>query len=503
MATPLTPIPPQPRPAQRSSSRRAVFGAGLAAAATAAVIAATPGAALAQDDTYAADNAWVPEQVQAPAAWETTKGKGITVAVMDTGTSDHPFFDDKDILPGYTVFPDEDDGRSDTDGHGSAVAAGVLLVAPEATIMPIRMDTGATSFGGGGDSDDEAFRWAVDNGADVLVVPWGISGTGFSGEEIEVLQYVIDKGAIVVASAGNDPAGEVGYPGFVPGLVTVAGTNRNGDIWFDNTTTGPEVVVAAPADEMTAPVPQDPTLGNTELYADVVGGTSMGSGIVGGVAALTWAAHPDLDASNVIQRLIQTAGDGSGNRNEDFGYGLVNADQAVHAEGIEEVSENPLGYPMGEAGASGATPGGTDTEEPAETGGAAGETGGPAAGGAEANKESNLSTVIVVAAAAVLIGAAIAVWLVLRGRGRKSAAAAQQPGAFNPNGGPVQAGYQQPPAMQQQYGGPPAGGGPGYGGPPPGPQGYSSPPRSPQGFNPPPAGPEQGQPWRPSNPNGQ
>ncbi|NUS43955.1 MAG: hypothetical protein HOQ24_09740, partial [Mycobacteriaceae bacterium] len=87
MATPLTPIPPQPGPAQRSSSRRAVFGAGLVAAATAAVIAATPSAALAQDPTYESDNAWVPEQVQAPAAWETTKGKGITVAVMDTGIS--------------------------------------------------------------------------------------------------------------------------------------------------------------------------------------------------------------------------------------------------------------------------------------------------------------------------------------------------------------------------------------------------------------------------------
>jgi len=458
---------------------------------------------LAQDDTYAADNAWVPEQVQAPAAWDTTKGKGITVAVMDTGISDHPFFDDKDILPGYTRFSDEEDAHNDTDGHGTAVAAGVLLAAPEATIMPVRMNTGSSDFGGAlGSGDFEAFRWAVDNGADVLVVPWVIMGADsvFTGEYLETLQYVIDKGAIVVAAAGNDPAEPVAYPARVRGVVAVTGTDRGGNVWFENTTTGPEVVVAGPSDEMTAPVPQDSASGNSALYADVVGGTSMGSGIVGGVAALTWAAHPDLDASNVIQRLTQTAGDGSGNRSEDTGYGLVNADQAVNAEGIEEVSGNPLGYPMGEAGASGASPDDADGEEPT---GAAGATGGPATGGAEANKESNLSTIIVVAAAVVLIGAAIAVWLVLRGRGRKSAAAAQQPGTFNPNGGPVQGGYQQPPAMQQQYGGPPVGGGQGYGGPPPGPQGYSSPPHSQQGFNPPPATPEQGQPWRPSDPNRQ
>ena len=208
----------------------------------------------------------------------------------------------------------------------------------------------------------------------------------------------------------------------VPGVVAVTGTDRSGNIWYENTTTGPEVAFAAPADEMTAPVPQDSALGNTELYADVVGGTSMGSGIVGGVAALTWAAHPDLDANNVIQRMIQTAGDGSGTKSEDAGYGLVNADQAVHAEGIETVEENPLGYPMGEPGASGATPDDTFRLGRSEAGA---ESAGPSSTAAEGSKESNLSTIIVVAAAVVLVGAAIAVWLVLRGRGRKAAVAAE------------------------------------------------------------------------------
>lgn len=500
MATPLTPIPPQSHPARRTSSSRTALGAGFAALATAAVIAAAPGTALAQDPAYEAENAWVPEQVQALAAWETTRGAGITVAVIDTGINDHPFFEDKDILDGYSALDTEDGtGWNDTDGHGSAVAAGVLLTAPEATILPVREGTGSNALVG--TYDAEAFRWAVDNGADVLVVPWSLYGTVFD-EDREVLQYVIDKGAIIVASAGNDPAEEVAFPASTPGVVAVTGTNRNGEIWYENTTTGPEVVLAAPADQMTVPLPQDSALGNTELYGDAVGGTSMGAGVIGGVAALTWAAHPELDASNVIQRMIQTAGDGSGNRSEDVGYGLVNADQAVHAEGIEEVEENPLGYPMGEAGASGATPDDAGSEAPAETE-AGGEPAGPASGGAEANKESNLSTIIVVAAAAVLIGAAIAVWLVLRGRGRKSAAAVE-PGAYSPANGPAQGGYPQPPVMQQQYGGAPVSGGPGFGAPPPpGPQGYSSPPRGQQGFTPPPSGGEQGTPWRPSDPNRQ
>ncbi|MFG3341973.1 S8 family serine peptidase [Glycomyces sp. NPDC048151] len=504
MATPLTPIPPQISPAPRRSASRVAIGAGFAAVATAAVIAATPGLAVAQDATYVADNGWVPELVQAPAAWDTTKGKGITVAVVDTGISEHPFFDDKDILDGYSVIDSEENGWNDTDGHGTAVTAGVLLAAPEATILPVRIDTGATDFGGAlGSSEFEALRWAVDNGADVLVAPWGITGADsvFTGEYLETLQYIIDKGAVIVAGAGNDPAEEVSYPARIPGVVAVTGTDRNGNIFYDYTTTGPEVAVSAPADAMTAPVPQDASLGNTELYREIGGGTSMGSGVVGGVAALTWAAHPDLDANNVIQRLIQTAGDGSGTKGDDAGYGLVNADQAVNADGIEEVSENPLGYPMGEAGASGASPDGEDPEEPAESGADA-ESAGPAIGGTEGNKESNLSTIIVIAAAVVLIGAAIAVWLVLRGRGRK-AAAAEEPGPFNPTNGPVQSGYHQPPGMQQQYGGAPMGGGQNYGGQTPGPQGYSSPPRGQQGYNPPPTGPDQGATWRPSDPNRQ
>ncbi|SDE42430.1 Subtilase family protein [Glycomyces harbinensis] len=472
------------------------MGAGFVALAATAAIAAAPGTALAQDTTLNEDNAWAVDQIQAPAAWETTQGEGVTVAVMDTGIGEHPFFEDKDVLPGYSTLSDEEDAWNDTDGHGSAVAAGVLLAAPKATILPVRLDTGQADFGGAmGESEFGAFRWAVDNGADVLVVPWILQGAEFEGEYLEVLQYAIDKGAIVVAGAGNDPGIEPGYPASVEGVVAVTGTDQNGDIWLENTTTGPEIVVAAPADAMTAPVPQFGTLGDgTELYADVYGGTSMGSGFTGGVAALTWAAHPDLDASNVIQRMIQTAGDGSGTRDDEAGYGLVNADQAVNAEDIETVEENPLGYPMGEAGASGATP---DEEEDSS---AAPEPGAESAGpsvAAEGNKESNLSAIIVIAAAVVLLAAAIVVWLVLRGRGRKAAAAGQS-GPVGPGNGPDQTGYQQAVPANPQFGAPP-GGGQNYGGPPPGPQGYSSPPSGP-GFNPPGSAGEPS-PWRPSDPN--
>jgi hypothetical protein len=467
------------------------MGAGLTALAATAAVAAAPGAALAQDDTFFTENTWVTDLIGAPAAWETSEGEGVTVAIMDTGVAQHPAFEGKDVLPGFSLLSGEPDGRSDTDGHGTAVAAGVLLAAPKATILPVRLDAGATDFGGAlGEAEYGAFRRAVDEGADVLVVPWHITGDP-DQQDFETFQYVIDKGAIIVASSGNEPGEEIGSPGSVPGVVTVTGADENGDFLAATSTTGPEVALAAPADEMTVPRPSSGSLGDESAeYGVVTGGTSMGAAFVGGVAALTWAAHPDIDASNVIQRLIQTAGDGSGTRGGEMGFGLVNADQAVNAGDVESVEENPLGYPMGEAGASGATPDDTSSEGAEEEPGAA-SPGGPSAA-AEGNKESNLSTIIVVAAAVVLLGAAVAVWLVLRGRGRKAAQPQQRSG-----NDPTQVvGYQQPAAVNQQYV-PPMGGGQGYGGPPPG-QGYSSPP---QGFGQPGSPAEPSPPWRPDERN--
>jgi hypothetical protein len=427
---------------------------------------------------------------------------------MDTGIGEHPFFDDKDILDGYSIFSNEESAWYDTEGHGTHVAAGVLYVAPEATILPVRVDTGGDTGlpDSTGSQDYEAVRWAVEEGADILVMPWGVyNGDGGRTTDqgfVEVIQYAIDMGLVVIASAGNNPNFQVTEPAWYPGVIAVSGTDRSGNAWYGNTT-GPEVVVAAPADEVLHPEPQWRVLGDPVLYEEGIAGTSGAAGIVGGVVALTWAAHPELDASNVIQRLIQTADDrGTGGRTEALGYGLVNADQAVHAEGIDHVDENPLGYPLGEAGASGASPGEEDGgDEEVPPGGTGGE---PEAidnsGAAAEGTSSGLSTPIIIAAAVLLIGAAVVVWLVLRGRGRRQVAAAPAGPAspFNSGANFAEGGYP-PPGANQGYGPvqadprsptyqpspPPPSGPAGFGGP----QNYSNPPLPPGGEQSPPWGP--------------
>lgn len=492
MATPLDPTPPQRRNrlTEFSSRARGAVGAGIGTLALAGAVVATPGAAVAQDGELESANQWAIDQIQAPAAWETTKGGGATVAVIDSGISEHPFFEGKNVEPGFSVFSEEEDAWNDQDGHGTGVAAGVLLAAPEATLLPVRSsiggnlaDEGLTGAAEAGQL--ESIRWAVDNGADVLVMSWGISGDEPTDDFLEVLQYAIDMDIVIVTASGNDPNDEeMNYPAGIPGLVTVSGTDQSGGPWADSTI-GPEVAVAAPASEMLVPKVQEEELGwgdetDQELYQTIVG-TSLAAGYVGGVTALMLAADAELDANNAINRLIQTAGDGSGqNHTDEVGYGLVNADQAVNAEGIEPVDENPLGYPMGEPGASG-----SDAEE-GGTGEGSGEGSSETSPSAAAAEKSGtgISTIIIVAAAVVLIGAAIAVWLVLRGRSRKQAVAAGPPGGFGAEGGSIPGGRPQPGLNPQRYG-PPPGGEQNFGPPPTGSQQHHSPPMNTGEANPP------------------
>lgn len=401
------------------SLRPAAFGALFGAAALVGGAGLAPSAAMAQEelDLYA-ENAWAIDQINAEAAWQTTKGAGVVVAVADTGIAEeHPFLEDKDILDGKSFMgSDEPNGRVDKDGHGTGVSSAVLYAAPEATILPVRIESTSADVGfgiGANEVDFEGIRWAADNGADVLVLPWGEiapDGVEPSQEFLEVVQYAIDKDVVVIAAGGNDPAtSNVGNPASFDGVVTVSGTDKNGSAWSGNTAS-PDIELAAPADTMTYPKPQLADFGDEELYFEAAG-TSAAAGIVGGVAALVRAAHPDLDASNTIQRLITTADDGGAGKTETLGFGLVDAGAAVN-EDVDAVEENPLGYPLGAAGASGASP----DEDPSAV--SPSDETSDRGNATEAESGTDMLPIVVVAAAIVLLVAGIAVWLALRRRSK-------------------------------------------------------------------------------------
>jgi type VII secretion-associated serine protease mycosin len=285
-------------------------------------------------------------------AWNTTKGAGVTIAVIDTGV-DGSVPELQGAVVGGADFSGlgSPDGQtpvgSSNDAHGTMVASlaagrgtggenGVIGSAPEASILAISIGFGEGTMS----SDDQiaaAVRFAVDNGADVINMSLTRNTLDWPESWDDAFLYAAEHDVVVVAAAGNRGNGStsVGAPATMPGVLTVAGTDRNGDASFDASTQGMTITVAAPSEDLVGSTPGG---GHT-----VWGGTSGAAPIVAGIVALVRAAHPELDAANVIERIIATARD-SGDSGYDpiFGFGLVDAAAAVTAD-VELVTANPMG----------------------------------------------------------------------------------------------------------------------------------------------------------------
>lgn len=326
--------------------RRAAAGAlaavlALVLAGSAAPAAASRGDAV-RDAQYWLDDYGIRD------AWSITRGAGVTIAVIDTGVGDPP------ELRGAVVGGADFSGAGGADGrtpvgsegeHGTLVAslaagrgtgqgAGVIGSAPEASIL-------AVSIGfEGGDSDRQiadAVRWAVDNGADVINMSLTRNTLDWPESWDDAFSYAAERDVVVLAAAGNRGSGTtgVGAPATMPGVLTVAGVDRAGTTSRNASAQGVTIGVSAPSEALVGVMPD----GSHVRWS----GTSGATPIVAGVVALVRAAHPELDAANVINRVTATARD-AGDPGPDvaYGFGLLDAYAAVAAD-VPRVEANPMG----------------------------------------------------------------------------------------------------------------------------------------------------------------
>jgi type VII secretion-associated serine protease mycosin len=287
-------------------------------------------------------------------AWNTSTGDGVTIAVIDTGVdSDHP--DLRSAVIGGTDFSGvgAPDGQQPvgtaSSSHGTMVASlaagrgvgevgagGVIGVAPSASVLSISIGFGE----GSADSDEQianAVRWAVDHGADVINMSLTRNTLDWPESWDDAFLYAMEEDVVIVAAAGNRGSGtvEVGAPATMPGVLTVGGVNRDGEASWDASSQGVTIGVAAPSEELVGALPG----GGYASWS----GTSGATPIVAGVVALVRAAHPDLDAANVINRVISTATDvGPAGADYTYGRGLIDAAAAVTSE-VAAVEANPMG----------------------------------------------------------------------------------------------------------------------------------------------------------------
>jgi type VII secretion-associated serine protease mycosin len=328
-------------------------GAGATAAAATGASAAAPasGSVPQRSSDAVRDREYWLDEYGIEDAWAVTRGAGVTIAVIDTGVDGGVSELSGAVIDGTDVSglgtangqtPVGSDGRehgtmvaSLAAGRGTGAGAGVIGAAPEASLLSISI-----SFGGGVDSDSEiadAVRWATDHGADVINMSLTRNTLDWPESWDDAFLYAMDHDVVIVAAAGNRGSGtvEVGAPATLPGVLTVAGVDENGTASWDASAQGITIGVAAPSESLVGVVPG----GGHVIWS----GTSGAAPIVAGIVALVRAAHPELDADNVIQRVVATARDaGPPGADFSYGYGLVNAAAAVSAQ-VPTVSENPMG----------------------------------------------------------------------------------------------------------------------------------------------------------------
>ncbi|MFG2431781.1 type VII secretion-associated serine protease mycosin [Streptomyces sp. NPDC048590] len=317
----------------------------LAALTTATAFALLP-AFPAQADAIR-DQQWALDALHTSTAWQTTKGKGITVAVLDTGVDGrHPDLSGQ-VLPGKDLIG-FGAGRGDRSWalHGTAMAGiiagrgsgpgradGVLGVAPEAEILPVRviLESGdparAKARASRGTALADGIRWATDQGADVINLSLGDDSESAHPEpgEDAAVQYALSKGVSVVASAGNggEKGDRVSYPAAYPGVIAAAAVDKYGTHASFSTRRWYATVSAPGVDIVVA---------NPDRHYYIEWGTSAASAFVSGAVALVRAAHPGLSPAQIKTLLADTARDApEGGRDDARGYGLVDPAAAIKA----------------------------------------------------------------------------------------------------------------------------------------------------------------------------
>lgn len=330
----------------------------------------------------------ISQHANVEAAWEHSKGKGITIAVLDDGVDTaHPEFDGKVVFPRDTVGNTDDAKPKHPSEHHGTACAGVACasgngkasgVAPEAKLMPIRLGSI------GSISEAKAFKWAADNGADVISCSWGPEdGAWWNANDPlhtrqsrlpdsakAAIDYAVEKGrggkgCIITWAAGNGNE-DVKYDEYAsyPKVIAVAACNDAGrrSVYSDF---GEAVWCCFPSNDFYEPRlnpnrPKTPGIWTTDRtgksgynggginaehlvgdmdgqYTATFGGTSSACPGVAGTVALMLAANPTLTweqvktiIRNSCDRIDEAQGAYDANGHSPFyGYGRLNAQKAV------------------------------------------------------------------------------------------------------------------------------------------------------------------------------
>ncbi|MFH8775220.1 MULTISPECIES: type VII secretion-associated serine protease mycosin [unclassified Streptomyces] len=357
-----------------AAARTAGVAAAVVLTATTTVVALPASPARADDGQCTfpskpyAGRPWALQRVNLDALWAQSTGKGVSVAVIDTGvdvknsqlTGAVDASKGKNLLPtknakGEKIERGNSSGTTDTVGHGTRVAGiiaarpakgtGFVGLAPKATIIPIKQNDAEGD--GTAVTLATAIHYAVQAGAKVINISQDTANAVEPDSRLkEAVDFALGKKVVVVASAGNDGLGgnvKRTYPASYKGVLAVGASDRNNErAAFSQS--GDFVGVSAPGVDMISTVPGGGHCSDN--------GTSFSAPYVAGVAALLKAKYPDWTAQEVAAQIEQTAERSIPGQDKLVGWGVVDPVKALTDVDPEHPVESPKpegGVAKGEA----------------------------------------------------------------------------------------------------------------------------------------------------------
>ncbi|TQS43809.1 S8 family serine peptidase [Cryptosporangium phraense] len=266
---------------------------------------------------------WQLAALRIPEAHRLTKGKGITVAVVDTGVDPTQADITGNVLPGVDIFTGKPAVRGEyyTDYHGTSMAAliaghghgpnredGILGIAPEAKILPIKI---TRPVGQGSPREiSTGIDWALSKGADLISISLQSSTSDLIEDSIK---QAWKRGVPVMVATGNTGPSALEY---YNGAMPVAAVGRDGK----GVSSLQQIALA---NGISAPGADIPAAREGGYYTST--GTSNCTAIAAGVMALIMAKFPDENIVQLYRRIRQTADDrGEPGPDGPYGYGVVN-----------------------------------------------------------------------------------------------------------------------------------------------------------------------------------
>ncbi|MFC9925031.1 type VII secretion-associated serine protease mycosin [Streptomyces sp. NPDC127190] len=396
---------------------------------------------------------WHLDAMHAEEMWKTSTGRGITVAVIDSGVDDSLADLKGQVLDGKDYSGQRGDEHTDLVGHGTGIAAliaatgargpadGSYGLAPGVKILPIRMRYNTEDFGQVDEGAEysrvlsKAIRYAAESQARVINISMALPNS--PGRQnvntpslSSAVRYALSKDKLIFAGVGNDgdKSNLLEYPAATPGVVGVGAADEKGKV-ASFSETGPQVDLVAPGTEMVHACP-----GGSEVCKS--NGTSTSTAIASASAALIWSKHPTWTNNQVLRVMLNTAtkpADGA-KRSDYVGYGGVRPRIALKNPGNPGPADK---YPLPDLAAAAAakSPSPQASEATGSAGGGKGDSE-PQATAARSNGGNTALWIGLGIAAAALLGAGIGI-PVIRSRRRPTPVPAAPP-AYQPYAHPQQ-----------------------------------------------------------------